>query len=422
MESASGRWTATRRALIAGLPVLAATAGCSPRRNPDALTFWGISYEGDYAPHLMPAFTKATGIAVEVQTLPASAAHEKLLTAQAGGALPDVMMVYNGWVGTFAMIGALRQIPDPTLVADQFPGVLQTAQYLGRNYAVPWSVAPQAQFYRTDLVERAGYASPPTDWAEWRRMAAAIKRRAPDDYVILAYLNWWDLLVTLAGLTNARPLKDRDTRGNFSSAEFREALGFYKSLFDDGYAPVALSTDIQDPVAAFAQGYFAIYPSSPPIMLDFRRRTAELPPERWGVARMPGPSGPGRVSSVSASIAVTTSSRRPDDAWALVRHLTSAGSELRFQELIETMPARASAWSAPQMRAPRLAPFAEQVREPALWPGIAEWEQIQIEVQLIAERIVRGMLTIDQGVATMDREVDRILAKRRQLVEAGRIA
>lgn len=421
MERAEDRWTATRRALLAGLPAMAAAA-CAPRRDPRALTFWAISYEGDYAPHLMPAFTRRTGIPVEVQTLPASAAHEKLLTAQAGGALPDVMMLYNGWVGTFAMIGALRPVPDAALVADQFPGVLRSAQWLGRDYAVPWSVAPQGQFYRRDLVQRAGYAAPPTDWAEWRRMAAAIKRRAPDDYVILAYLNWWDLLVTLAGLTGARPLRERDTRGNFASPEFREALGFYTSLFDDGYAPVALSTDIQDPVAAFAQGYFAVYPSSPTIMLDFRRRTAELPPDRWGVTRMPGPTGPGRVSSISASVAVTTASRRPDDAWALVRHLTSAASELRFQQLIETLPARASAWNSAQMREPHLVPFARQVREPAIWPAIAEWEQIQIEVQLIAERVVRKLLTIDQGVATMDREADRILAKRRALVQAGRIA
>ncbi|MGJ3629593.1 hypothetical protein AB5I41_27125 [Sphingomonas sp. MMS24-JH45] len=44
-----------------------------------------MSYEGDYSPLLMPAFTRATGIAVEVQTLPWTAAHEKLLTASGRG-------------------------------------------------------------------------------------------------------------------------------------------------------------------------------------------------------------------------------------------------------------------------------------------------------------------------------------------------
>ena len=53
------------------------------------LSLWAMSYEGDYSPMLMPAFTRATGITVDVQSLPWTAAHEKLLTAFAGGSLPD---------------------------------------------------------------------------------------------------------------------------------------------------------------------------------------------------------------------------------------------------------------------------------------------------------------------------------------------
>ena len=35
---------------------------------------------------------------------------------------------------------------------------------------VPWSVAPQVQFYRRDLLSDAGYDAPPEDWAGWREM------------------------------------------------------------------------------------------------------------------------------------------------------------------------------------------------------------------------------------------------------------
>jgi multiple sugar transport system substrate-binding protein len=43
-------------------------------------------------------------------------------------------------------------------------------------------------------------------------------------------------------------------------------------------------------------------------------------------------------------------------------------------------------------------------------------------VQLIAERMARGLMTLDAGLTEADRRADRILAKRRALVEAGRIA
>jgi multiple sugar transport system substrate-binding protein len=102
--------------------------------------------------------------------------------------------------------------------------------------------------------------------------------------------------------------------------------------------------------------------------------------------------------------------------------MTSAASELRFQRLIGNLPARASAWNAPQLADPALAPFAAQMRQPAITPAIVEMERIKAEVQLIAERVVRELLTLDEGVRAMDARADAILTKRRALVDAGRIA
>ena len=423
----------TRRAALAALPALAGS-GC--RRDGPAsrkpLQFWAMSYEGDYAPLLMPEFSTRTGIAVEVQSLPWTAAHEKLLTAFAGGSLPDVMMLPNHWVGEFAMIGAIAPLADPALVADVAPGLLATVRQPRGDYAVPWSLGPQVQFYRRDLVEQAGYAAPPTDWAGWRAMGHAIKRRRPDDFAFLLLLNWWDALFTFlsqAGLSQTGPdqngaqlLRERETRGNFATAPARAALAFYVSLFDEGLAPRVLSTEVDDPVAAFAQGYFAVYPSGPTLLVDLHRRSAEIAPERWATQRMPGPDGPNAASSVDASVAISAATRRPAQARALVAHLTAPASELRLQRLIGNLPAARSAWSAPALATPALRPFADQIRTPAPSPRIVEWERIRLEVQLVAERVVRGDMSVDQGLAEMDRRCDRILAQRRALVQAGRLA
>jgi multiple sugar transport system substrate-binding protein len=86
------------------------------------------------------------------------------------------------------------------------------------------------------------------------------------------------------------------------------------------------------------------------------------------------------------------------------------------------LPARRSAWDDPQLATPLLAPFAAQMLAPVVSPNVVEWERIRIEVQLIAERVVRGLMTIDQGLATMDVRVDALLAKRRSLVARGMLA
>lgn len=404
--------------MLGGLGTL---AGCAGRRDAAALSLWAMSYEGDYAPHLMPAFTRATGIPVEVQSLPWTAAHEKLLTAVAGGSLPDVLMLPDGWVGEFAMVGAIAPVTQPRLKTDLFAGIDDAVRFGGRSFAVPWSVGPQMQYYRRDLLAEVGYDAPPADWQGWKAMGHALKRRRPGEYAYLMLLNWWDALFTFFAQTGVATVRDRATRGNFRDPALHAALAFYVSLFDEGLAPRALSTEIQDPLSAFAEGYFAVYPNDPSLLLDLHRREAEIARDRWAVARMPGPRGPGVSTGLVATLAVSASTPRPREAWALVEHLTSAASELKFQQLIGVLPARASAWASPQLATPTLRPFAAQVRDPAPGPGIVEWERIRAEVQLIAEQVVRHRLTVDQGAAAMDRRVDALLAKRRALVESGRI-
>ena len=413
----------TRRAALGLMPALG-LAGCAGRDASDRhapLSMWAMSWEGDYSPLLMPAFTAATGIHVDVQSLPTTASHEKLLTAFAGGALPDVFMLFNGWVREFATIGAVAPVPSPAFVADMFPGVLASTRIGARDYAIPWSVAPQVQFYRRDILDQAGYAAPPEDWEGWRTMARAIKRRRPDDFVFLMLLNWPTALITMLSQAGATMLRDHDTRGNFQTPEARAAFAYYASLYADGFAPMALSTEVQDPVAAFATGYCSIWPSGPTTLKDFARRADLIPPSRWGTARLAGPHGIGPVSGLSSSLCVSATTTRPREAWALVRHLTSIRSELRFQQLIGNLPARVAAWRSPQLADPVLRPFAAQMHQPAMAPRVIEWEQIQTEIQLAAERVVRGVQTLDEALAVLDRRVDRLLARRRALVDAGKI-
>ncbi|KQN40843.1 hypothetical protein ASG37_03500 [Sphingomonas sp. Leaf407] len=411
----------SRRSVLKAVPALA-IGGCARTPISEPLKLWAMSYEGDYSPMLMPRFTAATGIAVDVQSLPSTASHEKLLTAFAGAALPDVFMLFNSWIREFALIGAIAPVRSPALVAPLFPEMRAGVAVDGRDFAIPWSVAPQVQYFRRDILGQAGYDTPPLDWAGWRAMGRALKRRRPDEYVFLMLLNWPGALVTMLHQSRAEPLRDRATRGNFRAPRAREAFAFYKSLFDEGLAPRALSTEVQDPLAAFAQGYFAIWPSAPTTLRDLTRRAKEIPAERWGTARLAGPRGPGPVSGDSASLCVSMSTTRPAEAWALVRHLTSVQSELRFQDLIGNLPARVDAWSSPQLAQPQLAAFREQMRQPAPIPPVIEWERIQTEIQLAAERMVRGTLTIDETLVVLDERVDRLLAKRRALVDAGRLA
>ena len=80
---------ATARAIVAALlaALLTVSAGCT-RAPPDERTvvrFWVMGYEGEVVARLIPDFEREhPGIRVDLQQLPWTAAHEKLLTAFAG--------------------------------------------------------------------------------------------------------------------------------------------------------------------------------------------------------------------------------------------------------------------------------------------------------------------------------------------------
>src|SRR5205085_2245233 len=160
----------TRR-LIALVPLLWA-AGCgSPGSEQRVVTVWAMGREGEVVGDLLPQFARAhPDIVVRVQQLPWYAAHEKLLTAFAGDATPDICQLGNTWIPEFVALDALQAL-DRNVAAssaidarDYFPGIWQTNLVDGKLYGVPWYVDTRLLFYRRDLLALAGYAQPPRSW------------------------------------------------------------------------------------------------------------------------------------------------------------------------------------------------------------------------------------------------------------------
>src|SRR5215470_15181953 len=91
--------------------LLLATACGMPNRDSTLIRFWAMGREGEVVAQLLPDFERAhPGIRVEVQQLPWTAAHEKLLTAFAGDSTPDVCQLGNTWIPEFATLNALEPL------------------------------------------------------------------------------------------------------------------------------------------------------------------------------------------------------------------------------------------------------------------------------------------------------------------------
>ena len=88
------------------------------------LRVWAMGREGEVLRELVPEFERAhPGVHVRVQQIPWSAAHEKLLTAFVGGAMPDVFQIGNTWLPELVALGAIDPVNDREALRDDvFPG------------------------------------------------------------------------------------------------------------------------------------------------------------------------------------------------------------------------------------------------------------------------------------------------------------
>jgi multiple sugar transport system substrate-binding protein len=417
----------TRRAALLAPALLLLAAGCSRSAGDgQELRVWAFGAEGEALAPLARDFERENpGIRVRVQQIPWTAAHEKLLTAYVGGALPDVAQLGNTWIPEFAALGALQALDS--LVArdtgaiplrDYFPGVLATNVVDDTLFGVPWYVDTRVLFYRTDLLRAAGISSPPTTWAQWREALVRVKaRQERGAFPALLPLNEWAQPVILGVQAGSPLLLEHGTRGGFRDPRFRKGFDFYVGLFKDGLAPSLAATQISNVFQEFAAGRVAFYITGPWNVGEFRKRLPDSLQGSWATAPLPGPDSGGVSLAGGSSIVIMRHSKQQQAAWKLLAFLADPARQARFYETTGDLPARRSAWATPALeRDPHLAAFRTQLGRVVPSPAVPEIELIVSRVAQAAERAARGEQTVDQALAALDADVDGILEKRRWLL------
>ena len=380
--------------------------------------------EGEVVTELLPEFERThPGIRVVVQQLPWSAAHEKLLTAFAGDATPDLCQLGNTWIPEFAALNALAPLDadvakssiDPR---DYFSGIWETNVVDGKLYGIPWYVDTRLLFYRRDLLARAGYTTPPRSWNDWMAMLAAIKsRNAAGQYGIVLPANEFEPLVALALQQDDPLLRDGGRYGNFESEGFKRALSLYADFFRNGFAPPSTNADVSNIWNEFGRGYFTFYISGPWNIGEFKRRLPAELQQSWMTAPLPGPDGAGASIAGGSSLVVFRASKEQTAAWQVIEFLSQPSVQRRFHELTGDLPPRRSAWGEGALADDVYArAFRDQLERAKPTPKVAEWERIATEIRLVAERVVHGDLSVDQAARQLNARADRILEKRRWIL------
>jgi len=395
---------------------------CSGTQHQQITTieFWGLGREGEVVIELLPQFHRENpDIRVNVQQIPWTAAHEKLLTAHVGDSFPDMTQIGNTWIPELATLRAVEPLNARVAASkiirerDYFPGIWETNVVRDQLFGVPWYVDTRVLFYRTDAI-----AQPPRTWSEWIALMERLKResRDPHFFPLLMPTNEWNQPVILAVQRGAE-LVTFEGDARFEDPRFIEAFSFYLDIYRRKLAPVMSNSQVANLYQQFGAGEFDMFISGPWDVGNLRDR---LPPElqdKWSTAPMPAPDGaqyPGASLSGGSSLVISSRSKKQDACWKLIEFLSRPEIQMRFYELSGDLPAHRNAWAAPKLaNDPQIAAFRIQLDRTAALPRIPEWENVATSIFEYGQLAARGRYNAKEAALQLDKKVDAMLEKRR---------
>jgi trehalose/maltose transport system substrate-binding protein len=176
-------------------PKVANAAAIKAKYGGRSITFIGdnigLTHTRDV--RLAKKFTKDTGIKVKVIAHPAASTESysqlaRLFSSKSSSA--DVMMLDVIWPGAFApfLVDLKRALAKEVKLHEK--GIVQNGTVDGKLIAMPFFSDYGILYYRTDLLQKYGYSSPPKTWQQLGAMARKIQageRDANPDFAGFVY-------------------------------------------------------------------------------------------------------------------------------------------------------------------------------------------------------------------------------------------
>ena len=142
--------------------------------------------------------------------------------------------------------------------------------------------------------------------------------------------------------------------------------------------------------------------------------------DKWKTSPLPskGNNYPGVSLAGGASLVIFKNSKHKNETWKFIEYLSKSSTQIKFFNLVNNLPAVKEAWGDSSIsKDVYMKAFYQQFENVAATPKIPEWEQIAFsKIQQYAELAARGVISSDEALKNLDKDVDIILEKRRWLI------
>lgn len=296
---------------------------------------------------------------VEGIDLGAAADQQRQLMIQNAQTKSDAYTVLNLdviWGGEFAANQWIDELDAADYNIDALAGV-DAGTYRDKLYAVPWNIEGGVFFYRTDLLQAAGIAAPPTSWAEMVDDCAAIQA-TPEGAGVNCYTGQFDkyegLTVNFAEAVSSAGGHIYDDAGkpDVNTPEAMEGLTALVDGFKTGMIPQeAITFKEEEGRQAFQEGKFVFhrqwsYQYSLANATDGSSQVAG----KFDITTIPGIGDHPGVSSLGGHmLSVSKFGKNKDTARDFIAFITSEDSQREVLDTSGTAVATSSLYTDPAL-------------------------------------------------------------------------
>lgn len=416
-------WAAGRVFLAIGVVLSGYVASAGPVRGPyqAGLGPLTLATAGDLTNYLGPLLDDWNhvhpGEKVTLVELPDSAddTHAQMTTDLRSGDRSrfDVLNIDVAWTSEFAAAGWIAPQPrDRFPLGDFLPPVVDTAQYEGRLYAVPYVTNAGLLLYRKDVLARE-HVAPPRTWADLERQAKTIAPKYGLGGYAGQFLPYEGLTVNAAEAVYSAGgtiLGDEGERVTVDSRAARAGIGFLADGVRDGWIPrQALTYKEQESKQAFQDGRLLFLRNWP-----YAYVSASAPGSavagKVGVVPLPGPDGAGSSVLGGSNLAVNTRARHPESAARLIAYLTSERVQRQVLTRGALPPVRDALYRDPELvrRFPYLPTLRAGVLAAKPRPKSSRYDQVSLVVQAVVHDAMTGRETPEAAVRRLAHELTDI--------------
>ena len=318
----------------------------------------------------------------------------------------DVLGMDVIWTAEYAAQNWLLDVSDfISQKGDQFiQSTVDTTEYEGKNYAVPFNSNAGFIYYRTDEVQE-----PPTDWETLYQEAQG------GNGVVYQGFRYEGLTVNFLELlysAGASVLSEDGKEATADTQEVKDVLTFMADGITDGAAPKAVTTYKEEESRRAFESGNATFMRNWPYAYSLGKEAPKVK-DKFEITTFPGYAGNEGAGVLGGyDLAISAYSENPEGSLAFIEHATGAEQQKIMATEASLPPTLTEVYDDPAVK--KAMPFAEELRtaieQAQPRPVSPVYPQISEAIYNNVFAALQGDMSPDEAASKMNEEIDSALA------------